>query len=123
MQNNKEFNVNDNKPKKFLPRNYSYASKTIQIVMKDSRHIDNIIICVIAGRYIQAKVYDKPSKYGINKGRVSKLTISKNMMIDSERSIIEQTDYIYDREVLHNSLVDEDVLVVVEALEKLPAIE
>lgn len=123
MQGNMQFNVNDNEPKKFLPRNYSYVSRTVQIVMKDTRHIDNTITCVIAGRYIQAKVYDEPSKYGINKGRVSKLSISKNMMLDRGRSIIEQTDYLYDREVLHNNLIDEDVDVVVEALEKLPKSE
>lgn len=35
------------------------------------------ITAVICGRWVQAKVYDEPSSFGINGGRVSKMAVSK----------------------------------------------
>lgn len=41
-----------------------------------TKHMDNHWVEGRAGTYtFRAKVFDKPSKYGINRGRVSKLSI------------------------------------------------
>jgi hypothetical protein len=55
------------------------------------------ITAIIEGRWVQAKVYDEPSCYGINEGRVSKLCIGKTDKRDRNRDFFEQMDYNYDR--------------------------
>lgn len=55
------------------------------------------ITAVIEGRWVQAKVYDEPSCYGINEGRVSKLTIGKTDTRDPNSNFFNQMDYNYDR--------------------------
>ena len=40
------------------------------------------ITAEIEGRWVQAKVYDEPSSYGINNGRVSKLAVGKENFRD-----------------------------------------
>lgn len=55
------------------------------------------ITAIIEGRWVQAKVYDKPSMYGINEGRVSKLSIGKTDTRDPTRNFFDQMDYNYDR--------------------------
>lgn len=48
---------------------------------------------VIDGHWCQAKVYDTPSVFGIDEGRVSKLTIATNSQWEGMESAI----YHYDR--------------------------
>ena len=55
------------------------------------------ITAIIEGRWVQAKVFDEPSCYGINDGRVSKLAISKTDGRDPTRNYFDQMDYNYDR--------------------------
>ncbi len=55
------------------------------------------ITAIIEGRWVQAKVFDEPSCYGINDGRVSKLTIGKTDSRDPTRNFFDQMDYNYDR--------------------------
>jgi hypothetical protein len=55
------------------------------------------ITAIIEGRWVQAKVYDEPSMYGINEGRVSKLAISKTDTRDPNLNFFDQMDYNYDR--------------------------
>lgn len=55
------------------------------------------ITAIIEGRWVQAKVYDEPSVYGVNEGRVSKLAISKTDTCDPTRNFFDQMDYNYDR--------------------------
>lgn len=55
------------------------------------------ITAIIEGRWVQAKVYDEPSMYGINEGRVSKLSIGKTDTCDPTRNFFDQMDYNYDR--------------------------
>lgn len=55
------------------------------------------ITAVIEGRWVCAKVYDEPSVYGINEGRVSKLSIAKTDTRDPTRNFFDQMDYNYDR--------------------------
>jgi len=111
-----------NKPLDSLVRNHSHKLKIIQIMYDDSRHKDGWVTCIIAGRYIQAKVYDEPSEYGINSGRVSKLAIMKDMIRDHDKAFDEQLCYSYDRGLNFSNISDEDVNVVVAALEKLPPV-
>ncbi len=55
------------------------------------------ITAIIEGRWVQAKVFDEPSCYGINDGRVSKLCIGKTDSRDPTRNFLDQMDYNYDR--------------------------
>lgn len=55
------------------------------------------ITAIIEGRWVQAKVYDEPSCYGINDGRVSKLSIGKTDTRDPAYNFFDQMDYHYDR--------------------------
>jgi hypothetical protein len=47
----------------------------MQILQAHDRH--GWITAIIEGRWVQAKVYDEPSVFGVNEGRVSKLSIGK----------------------------------------------
>lgn len=51
------------------------------------------VTVIIGGRWCEAKVYDSPSIYGINNGRISKLCISKIDRWDG----MDMLDYNYDR--------------------------
>lgn len=55
------------------------------------------ITAIIEGRWVQAKVYDEPSTYGINDGRVSKLSVGKTDMRNPNKNFFEQMCYNYDR--------------------------
>ena len=93
----------------------------MQILEPHDEH--NWITAVIQGRWVQAKVYDIPSTFGVGHGRVSKLAIGKTDKRDPERRFFDQMAYNYDRGLdFHN--VDElpPVLLaaIVEELEALP---
>jgi len=55
------------------------------------------ITAIIEGRWVQAKVFDEPSVFGVNGGRVSKLAIGKTDTRDPTRNFFDQMDYNYDR--------------------------
>lgn len=55
------------------------------------------ITAIIENRWVQAKVFDTPSDYGINNGRVSKLVVGKTSYRDPNRSFFSQMCYNYDR--------------------------
>lgn len=55
------------------------------------------ITVVIENRWVQAKVYDEPSDYGINNGRVSKLAVGKTSSRNPNQNFFEQMCYNYDR--------------------------
>ena len=38
------------------------------------------ITAIIQDHWVQAKVYDEPSTYGVNNGRVSKIAVSKTIV-------------------------------------------
>lgn len=103
-----------------LVKSVSYVLKEIQAILQDDRASSGWVTCLIAGRWVQAKVYNEPSTYGINNGRVSKLVISKSCMRDAKKNFLDQMDYNYDRGLDFSNLPPEDVEVVVAALEKLP---
>jgi len=58
---------------------------------------DNWITAIVHGRWIQAKIYNEPSTFGINNGRISKLVISKTDGRDPDKSFLPQMAYNYDR--------------------------
>lgn len=55
------------------------------------------ITAIIENRWVQAKVYDEPSDYGINDGRVSKLVVGKTSTRNPNVNFFDQMCYNYDR--------------------------
>ena len=78
------------------------------------------ITCVIAGRWVQAKVFDKPSTYGINDGRVSKLCIGKTNKRIPRQNFEDQMDYMYERILGFDNLPEGILDKVLAELETLP---
>lgn len=68
----------------------------------------------IEGHYVEAKVYDTGSMFGINSGRVSKLTIRKNTRDNS--AVLFHYDRGWDKGNSEDKLVSK----IVEQLETLP---
>ncbi|KKL05642.1 hypothetical protein LCGC14_2603960 [marine sediment metagenome] len=81
------------------------------------------ITAVMDGHWFQAKVYDNPSTFGINDGRVSKLAILKESRRNLNESFLDQVCFNYDRELDFDEapvgLVDK----IVEWCEKLDKLE
>lgn len=74
----------------------------------------------IEGRWVEAKVYDEPSIFGVNEGRVSKLSIGKTATRDRNADFFDQMDYIYDRGLDFDNLPDGLLEKIVAELESLP---
>lgn len=55
------------------------------------------VTAIIEDRWVMAKVYDEPSDFGINCGRVSKLTIGKTNSRNANKNFFDQMCYNYDR--------------------------
>ena len=85
----------------------------------EDRNDSGWITAVIDGRWVEAKVYDKPSLSGIYNGRVSKLYIAKTDTRDPKVNYFEQMDYGYDRGIEdHNHLPDSVIRSIVRQLEE-----
>lgn len=80
------------------------------------------ITAIIEGRWVQAKVYDEPSDYGINNGRVSKCAIGKTDTRDPFKNFFDQMDFNYDRGLDFDNLPEGVLAKIVSELEKLPKI-
>ena len=78
------------------------------------------VTAIINGRWVQAKVYDEPSRFGINNGRVSKCVIGKTSTRDQNKNFLDQMDYAYDRGLDFNNLSADDLNSIITQLEKLP---
>ena len=78
------------------------------------------IIAIIRNRWVQAKVYDNPSMFGINNGRVSKCSISKTNSLDPTKPFFEQMDFNYDRGLDFDTLPEGLLQKIVAELENLP---
>lgn len=63
-------------------------------MIKDGRPETAWITARIDGRMVQAKVFNKPSHFGINGGRISKLHVSKE---GHDRMGLSDACYNYDR--------------------------
>lgn len=91
-------------------------------IMGDTRKKDGWISGYLLGRFFEAKVYDIPSTFGINNGRVSKLAIGKSAMRDRNKDYFDQLDYNYDRG-LDFSTIDPKLLdKIVKWLDALPRV-
>ena len=79
----------------------------------------------VEGHHFQAAVYDEPSVYGINEGRISKLMVWDEAMRQGRRGYSRTSLMNYDRgwdiepEARHKALIDE----LVSYLENLPPYE
>lgn len=78
----------------------------MQIIDKESVWIT----AIVDGRWIQAKVYQEPSIFGINEGMVSKLAICKTAFRDPNSNFFDQMDYNYDRGLDFDNLNDPSLL-------------
>ena len=83
------------------------------------------ITAIIEGRWVQAKVFNEPSCYGINNGRVSKLTIGKTDTRDPTKNFFDQMDYSYDRglDFKRRTLPVATLRKIIAELEALPKLE
>ena len=80
------------------------------------------ITAIIEDRWVQAKVYDLPSTFGINDGRVSKLAIGKTRYRDRDQNFFEQMCFNYDRGLDFDEAPEGLVDKIVAELEKLPTL-
>lgn len=80
------------------------------------------ITAVIEGRWVQAKVYDEPSCYGINEGRVSKLVIGKTNVRNHNENFFDQMCFNYDRGLDFSNINPDLLTKIVSQLEALPKI-
>lgn len=80
------------------------------------------ITAIIEGRWVQAKVYDEPSTYGINNGRVSKCAIGKTQYRDPTQNFFDQMAFNYDRGLDFDNLPPGLLDKIVAELETLPKI-
>lgn len=95
------------------------------IVLQDNRHDTGWVTCIIEGRWVQAKVYDEPSTYGVFDGRVSKLSIGKTSERREFENFFDQMAYHYDRGLDFNRLGKGGKALlrrIVDELEKLPKV-
>ena len=84
------------------------------------KHDDLWITVISNGRWVQAKVYNEPSDYGVNDGRVSKLSIGKTDKRDQDKNFFNQMAYNYDRGTDFDNLPDGLLNLIVADLEVLP---
>lgn len=90
-------------------------------IIEDNRSTTGWITAIIEGRWVQAKVYDEPSTYGVGGfGRVSKLAISKTSSRNPNQDFFKQMDYNYDRGLDFDNTLGGLVGKIVAELEKLP---
>jgi hypothetical protein len=81
------------------------------------------ITAIIEDRWVQAKVYDLPSTYGVNDGRVSKISIGKTRYRDPTQNFFEQMCFNYDRGLDFDEAPEGLVDKIVAELEKLPPLD
>lgn len=92
------------------------------IILEDNRKATGWITAIIENRWCQAKVYDDPSTFGINDGRVSKLAVGKLGTVKSGQNFFDQIDFNYDRGLDFDNLPDGVLDAIVSVLEKLPKV-
>jgi hypothetical protein len=91
-------------------------------ITSDARKETGWIHGIIFNRFFAAKVYDEPSTYGINDGRVSKLAVGKTAIRDRNKAYFDQIDYNYDRGLDFDNLPAGMLDQIVTELEKLPKV-
>ena len=66
-------------------------------ILDDIEYSGQWLTAVINGHWVQAKLYKDPSSYGVNDGRVSKLSIGKADYRINNKNFFDQMCYHYDR--------------------------
>ena len=89
-------------------------------ILDDSRKETGWIIAVIEGRVCEAKVYDQPSPWGIDRGRVHRLMVLRKQKTPIPRTFYESFDFYYSRELIRNELPPEVLEKILLELEALP---
>lgn len=92
-------------------------------VLADYRADTGWITAIISGRWCQAKVYNLPSHFGINGGRVSKLCVGRSDRRDPKAPFFDQMDYNYDRGLDFDNLPEGVLSEIVAELEELPPVD
>lgn len=93
-------------------------------IINDDRHRSGFITVLIEGRWVQAKVFNARSHFGINDGRVSKLAIGKTDSIDSSKDFFNQISYNYDRGLDFDKLNNDKLLnTIIQTLDNLPQMD
>lgn len=67
------------------------------VILKDTRESNGWFTAIICGRWVEAKVYDEPSEYGIDNGRVSKMSIAKTAHRNPHSNFFDQMCYHWER--------------------------
>ena len=76
------------------------------------------ITAIVENRWVQAKVYQIPSNYGVNEGMVSKICIGKSAARDPNGNFFNQMAYNYDRGLDFDDLNNDGMLnSIIEQLE------
>lgn len=78
------------------------------------------ITAIIQDHWVQAKVYDEPSTYGVNNGRVSKIAVSKTNSRNPEKPFFEQLCFNYDRGLDFDKSPEGLIEKIITELESLP---
>lgn len=81
------------------------------------------VTAVINGRWVQAKVYDEPSTYGVRDCRVSKLCVGLGDTRNTNANFFKQMAYSYDRGLdFHNkkSLKTAELSAILDVLNSIP---
>lgn len=89
-------------------------------IIEDARRETGFITAVIDGRWVQAKLYDVPSTYGVFDCRVSKLSIGKTAHRRKGENFWNQMAYHYDRGDDFDNLPDGVLVSVTDQLNALP---
>lgn len=106
-------------------KNYNQVSKkenkmTMKII--EPHNETGWVTAIIEGHWVQAKVYDEPSSYGVNEGRVSKIAISKTANRNPNEDFFNQICFNYDRGLDFDRAPERLVSKIIIALETLPKI-
>ena len=94
------------------------GKETMKILKPHDRY--GWITAEIAGRWVQAKVYDAPSTYGVRNGRVSNLAIGKTQDRAPNKPFFPQMAYNYSRGLDFDNLPIGVLDAVLAELEALP---
>lgn len=81
------------------------------------------IVALINGRWVKAKLYDKPSNRNLNNDRIRTLLISSNASYNPEIPVSEQMCYHYcEGQCVKNELHPDQLKGIIRELETIPRI-
>ena len=66
-------------------------------IIEMPEHSGDWLTAVVCGRWVQAKIFNEPSTFGINNGRISKLVVGKTDVCRKGENFLNQMCFSYDR--------------------------